>query len=101
MQQWFPGYYTTDAIGNSIPAASATGEILVVVLAIEHFLIFISLLVRSAIPLWPNSIIKEIEKGVWHYENIAEEARSRTVKRASVQITSLSNKLAPEENEVG
>lgn len=94
MKQWFPAYYITDEVtGQSLPDASSTHEILLVVLMIEHVLLIIAILGRNAIAVTPKSVCDEIQKRLWCQENLASNARVQTAKRSSEEITSHSQRV--------
>ena len=91
LRQWLPDYYHTDErSGQSMPNASSTSEILLIVMVIEHCIIILSGLVMSAIHATPNSVKVELQKHIWVHEQVSGQIRKQTVKRSSAQVTSLS-----------
>jgi len=91
MRQWFPDYYVTDKLGNTMPKASALHEILLIVLILEHCAVITVMLVRNTIACTPETVRLGIMKNQWYHEDLASKARFRSVKRSSAEVASLSH----------
>ena len=91
MRQWFPQYFVTDKLGNTMPKASALHEILLIVLILEHCAVITVMLVRNTIACTPETVRLGIMKNQWYHEDLASKARFRSVKRSSAEVASLSH----------
>ena len=91
LRQWFPEYYHTDPRdGNTVANPSKFSEILLTVLIIEHCIIIIAVLLRSAIPSLPHSTHVELQKSTWYHENKVEQSRA-TSRRQSLAVCNRAN----------